>query len=57
MDRMHELCEILNKWAYEYYVLDNPSVSDREYDKLYDELRELERESGTVLPESPTRRV
>lgn len=57
MDRMHELCEILNQWAYEYYVLDNPSVSDREYDKLYDELRELERESGTVLPESPTRRV
>ncbi len=57
MDRMHELCEILNKWAHEYYVLDNPSVSDREYDKLYDELRALERESGTVLPESPTRRV
>lgn len=57
MDRMRELCEILNKWAYEYYVLDRPSVSDREYDKLYDELRELERESGIVLPESPTRRV
>ena len=57
MERMHELCEILNRWAYEYYVLDNPSVSDGEYDKLYDELRELERESGVVLPQSPTRRV
>ena len=57
MDRMQELCEILNKWAYEYYVLDNPSVPDREYDKLYDELRELERESGVTLPQSPTRRV
>ena len=57
MERMKELCEILNRWAYEYYVLDNPSVEDREYDKLYDELRELERESGVVLPESPTRRV
>ncbi|MCI9010501.1 MAG: NAD-dependent DNA ligase LigA [Clostridia bacterium] len=57
MDRMRELCEILNKWAYEYYVLDDPSVPDREYDRLYDELKELERESGTVLPESPTRRV
>ena len=57
MDRMKELCRILNQWAYEYYVLDNPSVSDREYDKLYDELRELERESGVVLKESPTRRV
>lgn len=57
MDRMTELCEILNRWAYEYYVLDDPSVPDREYDKLYDELRELERESGIVLPQSPTRRV
>ncbi len=57
MERMKELCEILNRWAYEYYVLDDPSVPDREYDKLYDELRELERETGVVLPESPTRRV
>ena len=57
MDRLRELCDILNRWAYEYYVLDDPSVSDREYDKLYDELRELERESGTVYPDSPTRRV
>ncbi len=57
MERMKELCKILNKWAYEYYVLDAPTVSDREYDKLYDELRELERESGVVLKESPTRRV
>lgn len=57
MDRMRELVDILNRWAYEYYVLDNPSVSDREYDRLYDELRELERESGTIFPDSPTRRV
>ena len=57
MDRMRELCKKLNQWAYEYYVLDDPSVSDREYDRYYDELRELERESGVVLPESPTRRV
>ncbi|MDE7373017.1 MAG: NAD-dependent DNA ligase LigA, partial [Clostridia bacterium] len=57
MDRMKELVDILNKWAYEYYVLDNPSVEDREYDRLYDELRELERESGVILPDSPTRRV
>ncbi len=57
MTRQRELCEILNRWAYEYYVLDAPSVPDSEYDKLYDELKELERESGVVLPESPTRRV
>ncbi len=55
--RMRELCDILNKWAYEYYVLDAPSVSDREYDKLYDELRALERDTGVVLDDSPTRRV
>ena len=57
MRRMRELVDILNRYAYEYYVLDNPSVSDREYDKLYDELRELEKESGEVLFDSPTRRV
>ncbi len=56
-NRQRELCDILNQWAYEYYVLDNPSVEDREYDRLYDELRALERESGEVYPDSPTRRV
>ena len=54
---MHELVAVLNRWAYEYYVLDAPSVSDREYDRLYDELRALERRTGVVLPDSPTRRV
>lgn len=57
MDRQRELCDILNRWAYEYYVLDDPSVPDREYDKLYDELKAIERESGVVYPDSPTRRV
>ena len=57
MDRMRELIDILNKWAYEYYVLDNPSVSDREYDRLYDELRELEERTGHVEFDSPTKRV
>lgn len=57
MNRVRELIDTLNKWAYEYYVLDNPSVSDREYDKLYDELRRLEEESGEREFDSPTRRV
>ncbi len=57
MDRMRELIDILNKWAYEYYVLDNPSVSDREYDKLYDELKKLEETTGRVEFDSPTKRV
>ena len=57
MNRQRELVDILNKWAYEYYVLDNPTVSDKEYDALYDELRALEAESGEIYPDSPTRRV
>ncbi len=57
MDRMRELVDILNKYAYQYYVLDNPTVSDGEYDKLYDELVVLEKEKGIVLFDSPTKRV
>ena len=57
MNRQRELTDILNKWAHEYYVLDNPTVSDKEYDKAYDELRRLEEESGVIFPDSPTRRV
>lgn len=56
-DRKRELIDILNKWAYEYYVLDNPTVSDKEYDALYDELKKLEEADGEVYPDSPTRRV
>lgn len=57
MSRVRELIDQLNKWAYEYYVLDNPSVSDREYDRLYDELKALEEETGKVEFDSPTKRV
>ena len=57
MDRMRYLIDTLNKWSYEYYVLDDPTVSDGEYDKLYDELKALEASSGVVLPDSPTLRV
>lgn len=57
MNRMKELVEILNRYAYEYYVLDNPSVSDAEFDKLYDELVLLEKAEGMVLSNSPTQRV
>lgn len=56
-DRMISLIEELNKHAYEYYVLDKPSIPDKDYDKLYDELVALERELGEILPHSPTQRV
>lgn len=55
--RVEELVELLNKYAYEYYSLDNPSVSDKEYDIKYDELKALEDETGYILPYSPTQRV
>lgn len=55
--RIREIIDTLNKWAYEYYVLDNPSVDDKEYDKLYDELVAWEKSTGEVAPDSPTRRV
>ena len=57
MDRMQQLVETLNEYAYRYYVLDEPIVSDKEYDALYDELVRLEKETGTVLPDSPTKRI
>lgn len=57
MERMRELVEQLNDYAYRYYVLDDPAVADAEYDRLYDELAALERESGVVEPDSPTQRV
>jgi DNA ligase (NAD+) len=57
MNRQRELTDLLNRYAHEYYVLDNPTVSDKEYDALYDELRALESASGEVYPDSPTRRV
>lgn len=55
---MKELVELLNRYAYEYYTKDAPSVSDREYDQLYRELVELETaHPDEILPESPTHRV
>jgi len=56
--RMKELVELLNRYAYEYYTKDTPSVSDSEYDQLYRELVELETaHPDEILPESPTHRV
>lgn len=53
-----ELSEILEKYGYEYYVLDNPTVSDYEYDMLMQELKKLEADyPELVSPSSPTQRV
>lgn len=57
-ERMKVLVELLNRYAYEYYTLDNPSISDFEYDKLYRELEDLEKQyPELVYRNSPTQRV
>ena len=56
--RMKELTDIINKLNYEYYTLDNPSVSDQEYDRYMQELIKLENKFPEYIKEdSPTRRV
>ena len=47
----------LNKYSYEYYTLDNPSVTDKQYDEKYDELLKLEKETNYVLQNSPTKTI
>lgn len=55
--KMKELIEQINRYNYYYYTLDDPLISDGEYDKVYQELVRLEKSSGTVLPGSPSQRV
>ena len=54
---MRSLVDYLNKTAYAYYVLDDPLISDREWDELYNQLLKMEKETGVVLPDSPSIRV
>ncbi len=57
-DRIEEIRKILERYNYEYYVLDNPSVPDSEYDRLMNELISLEKEHPEFIsPLSPTQRV
>jgi len=55
--RIDELIEQIQKLNYQYYTLDEPMISDIEYDKLYDELIMLEDETGIIHSYSPTQRV
>ncbi len=54
---MQKLIKELNVHIRNYYVLDKPTISDVEYDRLYDKLQALERETGVVYPNSPSNRV
>ncbi len=56
--RIEELREIINHHNYRYYVLDNPEISDAEYDELMKKLRQLEAEHPELVsPDSPTQRI
>jgi DNA ligase (NAD+) len=56
--RVSELRELLNRYSYEYHVLDQPSVEDAVYDSLFGELKKLEAEHPDLItPDSPTQRV
>jgi len=56
-ERLEYLTAEIEKHNKNYYMLDNPTISDAEYDKLYYELVDLEKELGIVLPNSPTQKV
>lgn len=57
-ERAQEITKLLEQYNYEYYVLDNPSVPDSEYDRLINELIMIEKEHPElVTPFSPTQRV
>ena len=55
--RIQELVKELNGHCYSYYVLDKPTISDKQYDKLYDELQLLESQTNYILSSSPTQKV
>ena len=57
MEEMRSLVDRLNQWNYHYYVLDDPLVSDDQWDALYRRLKELEESSGVILPDSPTQKI
>jgi len=57
VDKIIKLTNLLNTYRHEYYNLNNPSVSDTEYDRLFNELKTLENKVGFSLSNSPTKTV
>lgn len=56
-ERMNWLCEEIEKHRHYYYNLNDPIISDKEFDKLFDELVDLEKKTGVVFDYSPTKRA
>ena len=57
IDEMRVLIPKINKASYSYYVLDNPIISDKEWDEMYYRLLDIEKLTGVVLPDSPSIKV
>lgn len=57
INRIKELVDVLHKASIAYYRDDNPVMSDKQYDDLYDELESLEKETGLIYSNSPTQNV
>ena len=57
METMKKLVDKVNKYAHQYYVLGEPTITDEQYDALYDKLVKLEEQTGVILSSSPTQSV
>lgn len=57
LERMKELIQILNEADIAYYRDSRPIMTDFDYDRLFDELKGLERDTGLILSNSPTQKV
>ena len=57
INKIKELVDVLHKASIAYYRDDNPVISDKQYDDLYNELESLEKETGLILAGSPTQKV
>lgn len=57
VEKIRELIDLLHKASVAYYEHNNPVMSDRKYDELYDELISLEKETGVIYSNSPTQRI
>lgn len=57
IQEMEDLIKKIKEYNYHYYTLDEPLISDKEYDKLYDRLKKLEEETNLILDDSPTQVV
>ncbi|KLL03666.1 MAG: NAD-dependent DNA ligase [Mycoplasmataceae bacterium CE_OT135] len=57
LQKMQKLIQLLEKWNYEYNILNQPTVDDKIYDQTFQELKDLEEKHNVILPNSPTQKI